>query len=193
PAVPTRRSSELGSRHPASTCPPRPSRRRVNSRPRPRLAPVTIAVCVRGSMPASMPQGAFRRRRGRDLWPAPRVRSPRTMDGPSTREDPMPIAHRQPRRGTVLALALAAALGTAAPLAWAEAPPAAARTAVGIPYEEFTLPNGLHVVVHTDRKAPIMAVNIWYHVGSKDDPSGRSGFAHLFEHMMFQASEILYG
>ncbi|KAF1700757.1 M16 family metallopeptidase [Pseudoxanthomonas suwonensis] len=58
-----------------------------------------------------------------------------------------------------------------------------------IPYEEFTLPNGLRVVVHTDRKAPIVAVNIWYHVGSKDEPAGRSGFAHLFEHLMFNGSE----
>src|SRR5690554_2937698 len=101
----------------------------------------------------------------------------------------MPTFKSLPRRGTLLAIALAAALGTAAPLAWAEAPPAAAQAGVDIAYEEFTLPNGLRVVVHTDRKAPIVAVNIWYHVGSKDEPSGRSGFAHLFEHLMFQASE----
>jgi len=61
--------------------------------------------------------------------------------------------------------------------------------AVDIPYEQFTLPNGLRVLVHTDRKAPIVAVNIWYHVGSKEEPLGRSGFAHLFEHLMFQGSE----
>ncbi|NZA24781.1 insulinase family protein [Luteimonas sp. SJ-92] len=65
----------------------------------------------------------------------------------------------------------------------------AAEAAVDIPYEQFTLPNGLRVIVHTDRKAPIVAVNIWYHVGSKDEPAGRSGFAHLFEHLMFQSSE----
>ena len=47
--------------------------------------------------------------------------------------------------------------------------------AIDIPFETFTLPNGLRVVVHTDRKAPIVAVNIWYHVGSKDEPAGRSG------------------
>ncbi|HEY4555105.1 MAG TPA: pitrilysin family protein [Lysobacter sp.] len=58
-----------------------------------------------------------------------------------------------------------------------------------MPFEEFTLPNGLRVIVHTDRKAPIVAVNIWYHVGSKDEPAGRSGFAHLFEHLMFNGSE----
>ena len=60
---------------------------------------------------------------------------------------------------------------------------------VDIAYEQFTLPNGLRVIVHTDRKAPVVAVNIWYHVGSKDEPAGRSGFAHLFEHLMFNGSE----
>jgi zinc protease len=67
---------------------------------------------------------------------------------------------------------------------------AAASTAtVDIPFEQFTLDNGLRVIVHTDRKAPIVAVNVWYHVGSKDEPEGRTGFAHLFEHLMFQGSE----
>ncbi len=58
-----------------------------------------------------------------------------------------------------------------------------------IPYEKFTLANGLTVVVHTDRKAPIVAVNVWYHVGSKNEPPGKTGFAHLFEHLMYQGSE----
>jgi predicted Zn-dependent peptidase len=58
-----------------------------------------------------------------------------------------------------------------------------------IAYEEFTLPNGLRVLVHTDRKAPIVAVNIWYAVGSKNEVPGRTGFAHLFEHLMFQGSD----
>jgi zinc protease len=66
---------------------------------------------------------------------------------------------------------------------------AGATATVDIPYEEFTLDNGLRVVVHTDRKAPIVAVNLWYHVGSKDEPEGRTGFAHLFEHLMFKGSE----
>ncbi len=89
----------------------------------------------------------------------------------------------------LLALALTTALGGAA-FAPAEvlAKPAQG-TQVDIPYEEFTLPNGLRVIVHTDRKAPIVAVNLWYHVGSKDEPAGRSGFAHLFEHLMFNGSE----
>ena len=60
---------------------------------------------------------------------------------------------------------------------------------VDIPYKAFTLPNGLRVLVHTDRKAPVVAVNIYYHVGSKDEPKGKTGFAHLFEHLMFNGSE----
>lgn len=61
--------------------------------------------------------------------------------------------------------------------------------AVDIPFQQFTLPNGLRVIVHTDRKAPIVAVSVWYGVGSKDEPAGRTGFAHLFEHLMFNGSE----
>ena len=60
---------------------------------------------------------------------------------------------------------------------------------VEIPYEKFTLQNGLDVIVHTDRKAPIVAVAVWYNVGSKDEPKGQTGFAHLFEHLMFNGSE----
>ena len=60
---------------------------------------------------------------------------------------------------------------------------------VAIPYEEFQLDNGLTVIVHEDRKAPIVGVAVWYNVGSKDEPKGKSGFAHLFEHLMFNGSE----
>ncbi len=60
---------------------------------------------------------------------------------------------------------------------------------VDIPYQSFTLANGLRVLVHTDRKAPIVAVSTWYDVGSKHEPEGKTGFAHLFEHLMFQGSE----
>ncbi|HUG99417.1 MAG TPA: pitrilysin family protein [Gammaproteobacteria bacterium] len=70
---------------------------------------------------------------------------------------------------------------------------AGAESGVDIPFEEFTLDNGLRVIVHTDRKAPIVAVNLWYFVGSKDEPEGRTGFAHLFEHLMFQGSENFSG
>ena len=60
---------------------------------------------------------------------------------------------------------------------------------IDIPYQKFTLGNGLTVVVHEDHKAPIVAVNVWYHVGSKNEKPGKTGFAHLFEHLMFNGSE----
>lgn len=56
-------------------------------------------------------------------------------------------------------------------------------------YEEYRLPNGLRVVLHQDKSTPVVAVNLWYHVGSKNETPGRTGFAHLFEHMMFQGSK----
>jgi len=60
---------------------------------------------------------------------------------------------------------------------------------IDIPFTKFTLNNGLTLVVHEDNKAPVVAVNVWYHVGSKDEKEGRTGFAHLFEHLMFNGSE----
>lgn len=92
-------------------------------------------------------------------------------------------------RAGLLALSLSTALFVPAAAARQAAPAAE----VDIPYEQFTLPNGLRVIVHTDRKAPIVAVNVWYHVGAKDEPAGRTGFAHLFEHLMFQGSENHHG
>jgi zinc protease len=61
--------------------------------------------------------------------------------------------------------------------------------AIDIPYKKMVLENGLTVIVHEDHKAPIAAVNVWYHVGSKNEKPGKSGFAHLFEHLMFNGSE----
>ncbi len=58
-----------------------------------------------------------------------------------------------------------------------------------INYTEFRLKNGLRVILHEDRSTPIVAVNVWYHVGSKNETVGKTGFAHLFEHMMFQGSK----
>ncbi|NUQ19423.1 MAG: insulinase family protein [Gemmatimonadaceae bacterium] len=58
-----------------------------------------------------------------------------------------------------------------------------------IPYTKYTLSNGLTLLVHEDHKAPIAAVNVWYHVGSKNEKPGKTGFAHLFEHLMFNGSE----
>lgn len=104
-----------------------------------------------------------------------------------------------------LALAGAGFAALAAP-AYAQTQPASAQPAsnpaiapavpvsqlvrqVDIPYQQFTLPNGLRVVVHEDRKAPVVAVSVWYDVGSKHEPKGKTGFAHLFEHLMFNGSE----
>lgn len=65
----------------------------------------------------------------------------------------------------------------------------AAEANIDIPFEKYVLDNGLTLIVHEDHKAPIVSVNVWYHVGSKDEKEGRTGFAHLFEHLMFNGSE----
>jgi zinc protease len=64
---------------------------------------------------------------------------------------------------------------------------------VTIPHAMFRLKNGLTVIVHEDHKAPVAAVSVWYNVGSKDEPAGKTGFAHLFEHLMFNGTENLPG
>src|SRR5437660_10466326 len=61
--------------------------------------------------------------------------------------------------------------------------------ALHVPYQTFTLPNGLQVILHEDHSVPVVAVNTWYHVGSSDERPGRTGFAHLFAHIMFMGSE----
>ena len=78
----------------------------------------------------------------------------------------------------VVSLLLAASMAVAQP---------APRLAV--PYTEFTLANGLHVILHRDTSVPIVTVNVWYHVGSGSEKPGRTGFAHLFEHLMFEGSK----
>ncbi len=83
--------------------------------------------------------------------------------------------------GVLMALSLAAAAAPA--LAGSEG------VVPDISYETFVLPNGLTVILHEDHKAPIVAVNVWYHVGSKNEKPGKTGFAHLFEHLMFNGSE----
>ncbi|MEI4506546.1 pitrilysin family protein [Sphingopyxis sp. CCNWLW253] len=101
----------------------------------------------------------------------------------------MPRFHR-----FALALAVTTSLVAAGP-AFAKAkaanpaPIADLVKAVDIPYQAFTLDNGLRVIVHEDRKAPVVAVSVWYRVGSKHEPKGKTGFAHLFEHLMFNGSE----
>ena len=91
-------------------------------------------------------------------------------------------------------LAIAAALPT--PVFAQDARPAPLADLVSkvtIPYESFKLDNGLTVLVNTDRKAPVVAVSVWYAVGSKNEPRGKTGFAHLFEHLMFNGTENVPG
>ena len=103
---------------------------------------------------------------------------------------------------TALAAALLLSLGTATPVATlakasnartATTAPAAASlqdlvAKVDIPYEKFVLENGLTTLIHTDRKSPIVGVTLYYKVGSKNEPRGRTGFAHLYEHLFFGGS-----
>src|SRR3984893_3400323 len=68
------------------------------------------------------------------------------------------------------------------------APVLAQSRKIELPYMQFTLPNGLRVILHEDHKVPVVTVNMWYHVGSARERAGRTGFAHLFEHLMFMGS-----
>ena len=90
----------------------------------------------------------------------------------------------------VLLFATTAAAQTAKPAAKpaATAPHAATRLPV-IAYQTYTLPNGLKVITHVDHRLPLVSVDLWYHVGPLNERAGRTGFAHLFEHMMFEGSE----
>lgn len=113
------------------------------------------------------------------------------------------MRHKAPMRRFLLVSLSALALSACAtqPTAPVASAPAAAPTeaepaplsalvaAVDIPYESFTLANGLTVLVHTDRKAPIVGVTTYYRIGSKHEPRGKTGFAHLYEHIFFGGSE----
>ena len=88
---------------------------------------------------------------------------------------------------------LVAAVAPAQPVPAEPAPVSALVSQVSIPHQSFVLDNGLTVIVHEDRKAPVVAISTWYNVGSKDEPKGQTGFAHLFEHIMFNGSENLPG
>lgn len=106
-------------------------------------------------------------------------------------------------RHTAAALAIIITTGAATyaqtqprPAPPAPAPKPAAATATGraaaaalrVPFTQFTLPNGLHVILHEDHTVPLATLNVWYHVGSAREKPGRTGFAHLFEHLMFEGS-----
>jgi zinc protease len=96
------------------------------------------------------------------------------------------------RRSAVVALLLT--VGVAASAAQGQKPAAGESTAINIPFEQITLPNGLRVILSPDRSVPTVAVNVWYYVGSKNEEKGRTGFAHLFEHVMFTGSgNVPYG
>src|SRR4051812_31521582 len=84
---------------------------------------------------------------------------------------------------TLMSLSLAAVIAAAVPLA-AQQP----RT-LDVSYTQFDLANGLHVILHEDHTIPLVTVNVWYHVGSAREKTGRTGFAHLFEHLMFMGSK----
>ena len=100
---------------------------------------------------------------------------------------------RTPRglRRAAAALAMAGALAIAA-CGGGQAPAPAAPPAPTVPkltFEKYTLPNGLDVILSQDKRLPLVSVNLWYHVGPANEEAGRTGFAHLFEHMMFQGSK----
>src|ERR1700722_16386486 len=93
------------------------------------------------------------------------------------------------RRGFVLCAALACG-ALFSQMAFAASEPAAASLKVpNLKYEKYTLPNGLEVILREDHRLPLVAVDLWYHVGPVNEKAGRTGFAHLFEHMMFEGSE----
>src|SRR4029450_7200328 len=105
---------------------------------------------------------------------------------------PTSSRHNAPMRNTsaLLVLACTAAFGTLVPAQSAPSRPSALR----IPFESYALPNGLRVVLAPNNASPTVAVTAWYHVGSKNEAKGKTGFAHLFEHVMFTGSgHVPYG
>src|SRR5262245_31631442 len=100
----------------------------------------------------------------------------------------MKLMRSRPAVFAVIAILAGACRSTAPPNA-----PAAASDIPKIEFEKFTLPNGLDVILSEDHRLPLVAVNVWYHVGPANEDPGRTGFAHLFEHMMFQGSKHVPG
>ena len=95
--------------------------------------------------------------------------------------------------GSALFLAFALLAGACGPSTEQAAPASAANDVPTLTFEKYTLPNGLEVILSEDRRLPLVAVNLWYHVGPANEEPGRTGFAHLFEHMMFQGSKHVPG
>ena len=95
-----------------------------------------------------------------------------------------------PTRSVARLAILLAVVGVASLQAQSSSRPAAgAPVRLTVPYTDFTLANGLHVILHRDPSVPVVSVNVWYHVGSGSEKPGRTGFAHLFEHLMFEGSK----
>src|SRR5262245_65923525 len=97
---------------------------------------------------------------------------------------PLPKLVRRPLSQTLTVALVIALVGAL----WLAAPEAAVRPPK-LEYQRLQLPNGLVVVLHQDRSTPIVHVELWYHVGSKNERKGRTGFAHFFEHLMFKGSK----
>lgn len=91
--------------------------------------------------------------------------------------------------GLSVAAALLLGATTSTPALAGEDAKAASSQGLELPFERYNLDNGMEVILHRDTSAPLVAVNLWYHVGSGDETPGKSGFAHLFEHMMFQGAK----
>ena len=91
-------------------------------------------------------------------------------------------------QGAVGVLALTALSAAAPRPALAGPEPSAEQAKLTIPFEKLKLKNGLTLILHQDRSLPLVSSNIWYHVGPANEPAKRSGFAHLFEHLMFEGS-----
>src|ERR1700737_1671475 len=104
------------------------------------------------------------------------------MTPTSGRVSDMRLFHHRSKIGVMKILAVIVALAVAAP-AMAQSP-----KPIELDYTQFTLPNGLHVILHEDHSVPVVSVDVWYHVGSAREVSKRTGFAHLFEHLMFMGS-----
>ncbi|WP_437624841.1 M16 family metallopeptidase [Sorangium sp. So ce1151] len=123
--------------------------------------------------------------------PPPAAAQPAAPAQPAAKAAAAQPAAAQPAAKPGAAAPADAAPGAAAaqPATKPAAAPASASVSVMIPVEKYTLQNGLEVILHEDRRTPVVAVNVWYHVGSKDEPRGKNGFAHLFEHLMFQGSK----
>ena len=105
----------------------------------------------------------------------------------------MPTLRSQVASATLLLLAAVTVASRPLVHAQAFAPPALPNDVPTIAFEKYTLPNGLEVILSEDHRLPLVAVNVWYHVGPANEEPGRTGFAHLFEHMMFQGSKHVPG